>query len=69
MIGLLTTSGVIVKRAVSILFVLLAASVMVPGVAVAAPGDLMCTGNFQFEFDPPLTAETTTSTATVGVGW
>ncbi|MEJ2854227.1 MULTISPECIES: hypothetical protein [unclassified Saccharothrix] len=36
--------------------------------AHAATGDLTCTGNFQFNFTPPLTATNTTSTADVGGG-
>jgi hypothetical protein len=32
--------------------------------ASAATGDLACFANFQFDFDPPLTADTTTSEAT-----
>lgn len=36
--------------------------------AHAAPGDLTCTGNFQFDFSPPLTATSTTADATVGGG-
>jgi hypothetical protein len=36
--------------------------------ARAEPGDLTCTGNFQFNFDPPLTATHTTADADVGGG-
>lgn len=56
------------KRAASVLLALLVASVLSPTPALAETGDLTCTGNFQFEFDPPLTETTTTSTATVGGG-
>ncbi|WP_436499968.1 hypothetical protein [Actinokineospora sp. HUAS TT18] len=38
------------------------------GTAQAAQGDLACTGNFQFNFSPALTATTTTATADVGGG-
>jgi hypothetical protein len=36
--------------------------------AGAEVGDLTCTGNFQFTFDPPLTATNTTADAGVGGG-
>lgn len=36
--------------------------------ARADTGDLTCTGNFEFSFDPPLTATNTTADANVGGG-
>lgn len=42
-------------------------SVNVPS-AQAAIGDLACTGNFEFTFDPPLTTTNTTADADVGGG-
>lgn len=39
-----------------------------PQVAHAETGDLTCTGNFQFDFTPPLTATSTTAEAVVGGG-
>lgn len=47
---------------------LLAITVVVPVPARAETGDLTCTGNFQFDFTPPLTPANTTADATVGGG-
>jgi hypothetical protein len=46
----------------------LAAAGLVPAAAQADTGDLTCTGNFQFDFTPPLTSTSTTADATVGGG-
>ncbi|MGO1056356.1 hypothetical protein [Crossiella sp. CA198] len=46
----------------------LLATMFLPHAASAAVGDLTCTGNFQFDFDPPLTATNTTANAVVGGG-
>jgi hypothetical protein len=59
------------RRSVVAALVTLVATVLIPISATsadAATGDLACTGNFQFNFDPPLTATNTTSTANVGGG-
>jgi hypothetical protein len=46
----------------------LAVAVALPTPAQAETGDLTCTGNFQFDFTPPLTPTNTTADATVGGG-
>lgn len=47
---------------------LLAVAVVLPAPAQAETGGLTCTGNFQFDFTPPLTPANTTADATVGGG-
>lgn len=47
---------------------LLCTAGLTPVAAQAETGDLTCTGNFQFDFSPPLTPTSTTATATVGGG-
>lgn len=55
-------------RAIAVLVIALVTALIPGAVARAATGDLTCTGNFQFNFDPPLTATNTTATADVGGG-
>ncbi|WP_090007106.1 hypothetical protein [Lentzea albidocapillata] len=52
----------------SIAVVVLTIGWLSPQVAHAETGDLTCTGNFQFDFSPPLTATSTTADAVVGGG-
>jgi hypothetical protein len=47
---------------------LLAVAAVLPTPAHAETGDLSCTGNFQFDFTPPLTPTNTTADTTVGGG-
>lgn len=52
---------------VALVTAMLVSSIIVPS-AHAATGDLTCTGNFQFNFAPPLTATNSTADADVGGG-
>jgi hypothetical protein len=57
------------RRALTLAAVsVLARTALSPQVAQAETGDLTCTGNFQFDFSPPLTTTSTKADAAVGGG-
>src|SRR5947208_219521 len=57
-----------ILRILPVVLLSLVTALTMPANAHAQQGDLTCTGNFQFNFDPPLTQTNTTATANVGGG-